>query len=205
MNKNNKNRVIVSTISPQRFQPYLSKTGGDVNKAFELYEENVRLSAEFYQYLSFFEVGMRNKLNDSMIRDYGDMWLLNPKTPLQEKHRENIEKVCERLRRKGIIIGKTPESMGRIVADLSLGFWIKLLSSGLGQPLWRSTLRHAFPNYRGNFKPLRYRVSQIWELRNRIAHHEPIIFMDNIEGMREEILEVIGWMCEDTRDWAARF
>jgi hypothetical protein len=38
------------------------------------------------------------------------------------------------------------------------------------------------------------------DLRNRIAHHEPI-FSRDLAADDRTILEVIGWMCADTRAW----
>jgi hypothetical protein len=36
----------------------------------------------------------------------------------------------------------------------------------------------------------------------RIAHHE-LIFSRDLAADYQKILEVIGWMCADTRDWTA--
>ena len=38
------------------------------------------------------------------------------------------------------------------------------------------------------------------DLRNRIAHHEPI-FARELASEYQTIIEVIGWMCGDTRSW----
>lgn len=40
------------------------------------------------------------------------------------------------------------------------------------------------------------------KLRNRIAHHEPVLARDLAEDYRI-ILEVVGWICPDTSAWIA--
>jgi hypothetical protein len=63
---------------------------------------------------------------------------------------------------------------------------------------WRPTLHRAFQNSR------RRRVDvhnpALRDLRNRIAHHEPI-FGRPLAAEYQTILEVTGWICTDTRAW----
>ena len=46
------------------------------------------------------------------------------------------------------------------------------------------------------------RVDQLYYLRNRVAHHEPIFTRDLVRD-HGFLLEVAGWICIDTRDWIA--
>ena len=202
MNKDNKINAITQAISQQRLQKFLSHSGDDFEKALKLYEQNMRMSADIFPIISCFEICLRNKIHDTMQQDYGVDWLINPETPLKKESREKVEQVRERLPRNKM--NDTPEYMGRIVAGLSLGFWTGLLGAQYEELLWRRTIRHAFPNYTGKLRPLRGRIYSISDLRNRIAHHEPIVFIDNIAGLHTEIIETIGWMCLDTGNWVGR-
>ncbi len=202
MNKDNKINAITQAISDQRLQKFLSHSGDDFGKALKLYEENMRISAEFYPILSCFEICLRNKIHDTMQQDYGVDWLINPKTPLTKESREKIEEARDRLPIDKM--NDTPEYMGRIVASLSLGFWVRLLGKKYEESLWRPTIHNGFPNYKGKLRPLRDRIYTIRRLRNRIAHYEPIVFIDNIAGRHTEIIETIGWMCLDTGNWVGR-
>ena len=200
MNKSNKIKALHSSISSERLQRFLSHSGDDFGKALKLYEQNMHLSAEFYPFIACFEICLRNKIHESMQKDHGSDWLIKPDTPLKEGGRDKVKQAGERL--FGIDITR-PENMGKIVAGLSLGFWVVLLSAEYEESLWRPTIRFAFPNYKGKLRPLRRRIYKIRNLRNRIAHHEPIIFSDDIEDQRAEIIQTIGWMCADTKDWVA--
>jgi hypothetical protein len=44
------------------------------------------------------------------------------------------------------------------------------------------------------------RLERIRHLRNRIAHHEPILHY-SVESEFNEILEAIGWVCPVTVAW----
>ena len=68
--------------------------------------------------------------------------------------------------------GGVSESTGKVVAELGLGFWSKLLSDNYNRTLWEPCLKDAFPNAKR--RRLHQSVENIVALRNRIAHHEPI-------------------------------
>ncbi len=205
MNKDNEINAITHAISQQRFQRFLSHSGDNFEKALELYEKNMRMSAEFYPILSCFEVCLRNKIHESMQKSYGSDWLITEATTfLEQDDKDTVKKVYENLNDKKKIGDNISENMGRVVADLSLGFWVRMLSKKYEESLWRPTIHNGFPNYKGKLRPLRNRIYMIRRLRNRIAHHEPIVFIDNIAGRHTEIIETIGWMCLDTGNWVGR-
>ena len=112
-----------------------------------------------------------------------------------------IANAKDTLRRAG-----RPLDPGRIVAELSFGFWERLLSRGPAGPrnyemmLWRPALHRAFPNARRRRADIHRPLPGLRDLRNRIAHHEPI-FGRNLPVDYQTILDVIGWMCADTRAW----
>jgi hypothetical protein len=66
--------------------------------------------------------------------------------------------------------------------------------------LWRPALHRAFPNVRRPRADIHRALPGLRDLRNRIAHHEPI-FGRNLPADYQMILDVIGWMCTDTRAW----
>lgn len=93
---------------------------------------------------------------------------------------------------------------GRIVAELSFGFWRYLLTSRYEKTLWTPAIRHAFPR----LKPQRRRtvhdrVQQLHLLRNRIAHREPVWRRDPAAD-HANILAVAGYICPHARSWIAR-
>ena len=102
-----------------------------------------------------------------------------------------------------------------MVATLSFGFWVALLSAGgrieragpkadYEKTLWRPALRDAFSHR----APLTRRqahepLDALRALRNRIAHHEPV-FARPLREDHDRILKVTGWISPDVRAWIER-
>ncbi|MFJ6134377.1 hypothetical protein [Kitasatospora sp. NPDC092286] len=61
-----------------------------------------------------------------------------------------------------------------VVAELSFGFWVKLLSGRHARTFWVPALHRAFPSDIGRRDDLHRRFVTMMRLRNRISHHEPI-------------------------------
>jgi hypothetical protein len=61
-----------------------------------------------------------------------------------------------------------------MVAELSFGFWVSLVSSVYDRSLWVPYLHRAFPGYRGPRRRLHDELHTMLLFRNRIMHHEPI-------------------------------
>lgn len=92
----------------------------------------------------------------------------------------------------------------KIVAELTLGFWVSLLNSEYERTLWQA-LRRAFP-YMPRQERKRRNVSAPLNLfrhfRNRIFHNESICWnLNRVEEIHAEILKVIGWMNRDLPEW----
>jgi hypothetical protein len=88
---------------------------------------------------------------------------------------------------------------GRIVAELPFGFWERLLTHGppgklnYEMALWRPALPRAFPNSRRRRVDVHKPIPTLRDLRNRIAHHEPI-FGRPLAAEYQTILEVTDWI-----------
>jgi hypothetical protein len=88
---------------------------------------------------------------------------------------------------------------GRIVAELSFGFWVKLFSNSYEKQLWVPHLSRRFPAKLAR-RALHDRLTNLKELRNRIAHHETLI-KRNIDQDYQDLLETIGWISISLRRW----
>ena len=91
---------------------------------------------------------------------------------------------------------------GRIVAELPFGFWRYLLASHYDRTLWKSVFLGVFRD-QSRRKPVYYRLTRLHELRNRIAHHEPI-HAEQLAQRHDELLTVLDWMNPAYRSWAER-
>ncbi len=196
-------------LSPERLGPYEQACGGDIVSAVALYEWNSAASAGFHEVLGLLEVVLRNALHDQLTawhshRHQASEWWDDPARILEARGRQDIADARSRLRRDSRVI--TP---GRVVAELTFGFWRYLLSRRYETSLWTPALRHAFPGLRPArratvYDPVnrlvRLRLRLRNRLRNRIAHHEPIRNRP-LEQMHADLLRVAGYLDSDVQAW----
>ena len=74
-----------------------------------------------------------------------------------------------KARQKVIIV-----SDGRVIAQLTMFFWKRLFSSDYELTLWNKSLKHIFPDKRLKRSNISIHFENIYQARNRVAHHEPI-------------------------------
>ncbi len=82
---------------------------------------------------------------------------------------------------------KITVSEGKIIAEMTLHFWKKLYGPEYEQDLWRPSLKRTFPNKRIKRADVAVHLENIYQSRNRLAHHEPVLrkrFTDTVESIR---------------------
>jgi hypothetical protein len=181
---------IHNALSSARFARYLKAADGNWEVAVRLYRWNIDVSSAFYGPLHWLEVSLRNALNDGLRARYerADWWVL---APLDDNgHRKIVHARRKLARRSGPDIGADS-----VVAELSFGFWVSLLSKGKAydRVFWVPVLHKAFPHYSGPRQPLHTELTRMLRLRNRIMHHEPI-FDHDLAAYREGIYRHIGYL-----------
>jgi len=191
-------------ISAERLAPYRTAVAGDLMRAVRLYERNIELSAAFWVVLSDLEILVRNAMHDKLTAwstaRYGRPgWYLDIGKDFNEKTINDIETARHHLAANG-----RPETPGRVVAELPLGFWRFLLSGRYERSLWLPCLRGAFPGIegRGMRRDVHDAMQELHLLRNRIAHHEPI-YNRPLGRLHDLALTTAGWICPVTRQWMA--
>lgn len=193
--------AIATALSRERLAPYLRAAGGrDVAAAVRLYEWNLAVSGAMYEALGILEVVLRNALSAQLAAHHGTragQWYDDPLRVLSELAREDIAAARRRLRTL-----RRRETPGRVVAELSFGFWKFLLARRYEATLWTGCLRHAFPNLQPQSRAVVYRaLDELHTLRNRIAHHEPIHSRD-LTADTLTIYRLLDWIDHDVRAWA---
>lgn len=65
---------------------------------------------------------------------------------------------------------------GQVVAELTMYFWKRLFGPEYNHTLWRPTLKKVFPNKKIKRSEIALNLENIYQARNRIAHHEPVLY-----------------------------
>jgi hypothetical protein len=193
-----------SILSAPRFATYLAEKGGNKEAALELYLWNLEISAAFFVPLQICEVSVRNSIVSAIEMTYGPNWpwergfeisLRNP--PTGYSPRRNLTG-----------LSKLPTS-GKIVAELKFVFWEKMFTRGHDAAIWNPHFRSVFPNTDSQKSVQKLRaegydsLAAIRDLRNRIAHHEPI-FRRPIQQEYDRIRTVISWSSPLAAVWVDR-
>jgi len=199
-------------MSPPRMTRYLTACGGDSRKAMTLYRLNLNLSQELFTVISCFEVTLRNAINKHYINQLGNDWLRDSVadggifTPHQCRITAGI--IFDIYRK---LNNNCRYTHSKLLAEMDFGFWRYLFA----QPQFHAggkTLLHVFPSKPRSTPAVQYnqrfvfnQLEQINELRNRIAHHEPICFQNghpvkDTTYARQHynlILQLFQWMSID--------
>lgn len=241
----------INTISSDRlnsYRNYFNLTSDE--ECLGLYLWNDALSASFFKLISIFEVALRNSIHRELSHQFNahrqqghvfdNDWYeylitqnqLKPKTV---KLIRNVTHLPSRGRRRTQPVPKNPvPTPGKVIAAQSFGFWGFLINdtSLNGSIDWQSAL---FNGLKGHFAlhstywsqnaldDFLMRLSQVNELRNRIAHHEPIwkftqirhhrtnqeIYpaastpeesIQRMKTLNDRLCRILGWVSEDRKN-----
>lgn len=191
---------LIQAFSLERFGRYMDRAGGDQELALALYALNTQLSESLYTPLQILEVVLRNRIHHVMTDHFGEWWFNSSQVGLLAGEQQKLEKAKEDLRREQKKI--TP---GQLVATLSFGFWTSLLSRKYDS-IWQQYLNVIArkPNGKGiDRKHLNGLLQDIRRLRNRTAHHEPILFMPVMDQYLK-IVQIIDWISPPAATWCKR-
>ena len=175
-----KYRDFANIISPVRMNRYLEACNGDSRKAMTLYRKNLQLSQEIFTIISCFEISLRNAIDYKCSQILGENWLKesielngifnNNKCRLTK---QNIEDSLVKIRQY---------NHNKLVAELGFGFWRYMFAQNQYNATSRILLK-IFPSKPTSSATLQYdntyifnQLAKLNEIRNRIAHHEPICF-----------------------------
>ncbi len=195
--------VISKGLSQERFGAYRRATCGNA-AALALYEWNNAISAALWADIAHLEILVRNAMHEQLTawssRTCGEpRWYLDPNRVLTPNRLADVAAARQRATtgRRG-----KPETSGRVVTELSFGFWRYLVSSHYDRTLWKPILSRSFP-LQPRRKAVHTGLAHLHELRNRIAHHEPI-HAERLEQRHEELLTLLEWINPHYRTWVKR-
>lgn len=201
--------AVERSISAERLSGYLRAAGGDHLAGIRLYETNTQLSGVLYCVLQGLEICLRNAIHRVFSSGYGPSWY-DCIPVLQYPLPDRLAEAKRSISRQGKLL--TP---GRVVSELSLGFWTALIGRKYEKSLWVPHLHRVFPNALRSIdaeSPRRQkaamlsradiakRMESIRQFRIRIAHHEPILHFQ-LDSEYGNILEATSWICPVTAAW----
>lgn len=176
---------LVEAISPERFRPFLEECHGDAVVALRLYAWDAEAARALHSPLRDLEVSLRNRIHRQLTGKFGqsDWWNVRRAEPNQWAMAD-IREAEAQLARRG-----NGGAACDVVATLSFGFWVSLLSRGghgnYDMKYWNPALRHCFKGVRR--QDLHERLEVMRTLRNRIAHHERVSHRHLAEDFRTAI------------------
>ncbi len=194
------------TISRDRFEAFRRSGDRDDLDVLARYLWNAMLCEALYPAMQAFEVALRNNLYAGIEAVYPATeadcedvasWL-DFRTPLihpNEVHR--IPDAKSELARRG-----KPLTVGRLIAELNLNFWRKLLHRPYGERaasargnFWPRLIPAVFPEVDRRFNIIARisdAVDEIYAMRNRMFHQEPIF--DGVLQKHGTLMRVIRWI-----------
>jgi hypothetical protein len=194
----------------------------------DLYRWAGAVALAVFDDLATLEVAMRSAMARELSASHGIEWYR--RTDLLDDDTLKLIDTAWRVGRLRQLTGSLDVIHGKLVATLMFGFWVKVLGRGGYQGsnsarqrriydtlLWKPALRNAFPNV-GDFDRALVETSarRVQALRNRIAHHEHIVWGVPLPGeknpdgsilrisvtnVHEDLLTLAGYVNHDLESW----
>ncbi|MEU8665277.1 hypothetical protein [Streptomyces anulatus] len=178
----------------------VTQCAGDHAAALALYRWNSDVAAAFFEPIGHLEIMLRNALDAQLVagqqrRGRTADWYTDRKVPFGDKARADIAQAQQRAGRRGTAIPR-----GKVIAELSFGFWRFLLARQYKTKLWPD-LAGAFPHAPDRaLSTVEDPVGRLHKFRNRIAHHEGIWHLP-LDARRNDIQTVIGFIAPAAATW----
>lgn len=219
-------QTLTKLTSKKRLKSYRRVMDGHERPALDLYVLDSQLSSLLHGYFRQIEVVLREQINKALTATYGRYWFRideDGSTPagLGNTCRDMVKKARNELNREAgkawsqSMHGISPDKM---VAELMMGFWAKLLATP-GDADHSSTIWSAGVDQ--IFNPPHISGSALWEqhdamticqrltwARNRVNHCESVVFGFPQKGMRHDEKQLRlspNLILENCRSLAGRF
>ncbi|WP_132975372.1 hypothetical protein [Pseudonocardia dioxanivorans] len=185
---------------------YLRESAGDLPQALLLYRWNSEVSAAVWEVLGHMEIVLRNAIHGALTTRHQresrpGFWFDDKRYGLHDTAAREV--VLARRRATQVPTGRRPSSPvpdGKIVAELSFGFWRYLLAKRYAPTLWPA-IRHGFPHLPSRRREnLEQPVTRLHRLRNRIGHHEPVLHED-LPGRIGDVTAVLDFVDTELTGW----
>lgn len=197
---------IPATLSKPRFDTYLTACDQDIAAALHLYHWNAEISAALLFPLHIFEICFRNPAANVIESCYNPSW---PNSNAFGLSLPDAPKPYFSPRREIRRAARRNPTTGKVIADLKFAFWVSMYTSRHQGRLWAPYIAREYPNLPAEMtldtarRKIHDTADGLRELRNRIAHHEPIFRRDLVSDYKS-ILEIVTYRCAVTAGWMSR-
>lgn len=197
---------VSKALSTPRMATYGHAVGSSPSsvRAVELYNWNAAVSAALMHPLHVVEVVVRNGIDEALTAAYGPEW------PWSHSFEQSLPNpLSSYSARQDLIRTRAPYTTARktskVIPELRFVFWQNMFTKRHDGRVWRKNLASTFPGLptdtiQKNRALLHTELESIRKLRNRIAHHEPIIAR-NLNDDFQKIIDVISYRCTGTGTW----
>lgn len=180
-------------VSHERLDRYEQRgiSGGDSNLTVH-YAWNIALAESLYPSLQFLEVVLRNSVHDALSNAYGTPLWWDQANFLNAWGLNEVARVKASIQKD-----KKTITEGRIVAELTFGFWTALFAPRYEPKVWNKINKKVFlglkkhERVRGRFQG---KLNRLRQLRNKVFHHEPIWHFRTLGTDHQEVLWLIQLM-----------
>ncbi len=172
------------------------------DELIQKYLLNMKLSKSLYLPLQNLEITFRNNIHNTLSNELQNNFWFEDDNFLDIRL---IKKVQEA---KNTIHKNKELTHGRIISELSFGFWTYLLAKQYEQKIWNKYIKKIMPNIPRRLatrKKLSERINTIRNLRNKVFHFDTIINIKNLADIHKQILEYIYWLNEDVYNLTLEF
>lgn len=191
-------------MNGELIKKYISQKRFDKYRDLEEYEENLCFSQKSYIPLSVLEVALRNAIDDFLIVKVGENWHEDT-TFLTKDSQIKVRQARELLQKRRELTSKH-----KIIAELSLGFWVNLFKRPYEKKMRIADLKKVFPNLPSKKEKLINReiiykeLNHIRNFRNRVFHYEKVINKDNYNDIFKEINEILNYFDSELCEFGRR-
>jgi hypothetical protein len=180
-------------ISAKRYKQYTAVFGGDQKAGAALYLLDIEVRGALLELLHFIELPLRDAIHRDLSAVYFKRWYERSDI-LDSRTTRSFEKAKGEL---GKYLGKEPD---RVVAQVSLGTWTALLETGgpikdaagnfvaasdYERDLWHPALAGTFSGLAKTREDAEVLLRRVRRARNRVAHHESVVFGVHQIGERD--------------------
>lgn len=184
--------ISLEAIAKDRFDAYRRPGDADELDAIARYVWAIEVAKSLQPKLHALEITFRNRVHNALSMLHGPNWY-DLATLMTS---DDLSKVA--AAKQNLKFLRKPENPGRIVAELSFGFWTSLYGKNHEHDVVRPTIHNVFPLYSGPQKLQRSvvasRLRDARFLRNRISHLEHVAFDVKLPSIHAEACEMISWM-----------